>query len=187
MASRLRIFTLVFLLVPGFLFADPAPFDLAGPKLEVKVIHAGKTLPISEVPNLSVGDQISIKTDLPPGQSVHYLLVAAFLRGATNPPPENWFFSSETWNSKGSGGLKITVPKDEDDQQSLIAGRDDIVHLETENAACVDSILLIKACRSRRCGNSAQMRQKSYLPTTKATHIPVKIYASSSRPLSQFK
>jgi hypothetical protein len=118
MVSRLRIFCLVFLVVPGFLFADPAPFDLAGPKLEVKVIHAGKTLPISEVPNLSVGDQVSIKADLPPGQSVHYLLVAAFLRGATNPPPEDWFFSSETWNAKGSGGLKITVPKDA--QQVLV-------------------------------------------------------------------
>jgi hypothetical protein len=31
-----------------------------------------------------------------------------------------------------------------DDQQSLIAGRDDTVHLETETAACVDSILLLK-------------------------------------------
>jgi hypothetical protein len=30
----------------------------------------------------------------------------------------------------------------DDDQQSLIAGRDDNVHLETETAACVDSILL---------------------------------------------
>jgi len=118
MILRLRIFCLFLLATPSFLFADPAPFDLAGPKLEVKVVHAGKTLPISEVPNLSAGDQISIKADLPPGQSVHYLLVAAFLRGATNPPPENWFFSSETWNRKGSNGLKITVPKDA--QQVLV-------------------------------------------------------------------
>jgi hypothetical protein len=119
MAFWLRVFRLALLLaVPGLALADPAPFDLAGPKLEVKVIHAGKTLPISEVPNLSVGDQVSIKADLPPGQSVHYLLVATFLRGATNPPPEDWFFSSETWSSKGSGGLKITVPKNA--QQVLI-------------------------------------------------------------------
>ena len=111
MASWIRFICCVFLVVPGLAIADPAQFDLSGPKLEVKVIHAGKTLPISQVPNLSVGDQVSIKADLPQGQSVHYLLVAAFLRGATNPPPEGWFFSSETWNSKGSGGLKITVPK----------------------------------------------------------------------------
>ena len=111
MVAWLRFSCLVFLVIPGFLFADPAPFDLAGPKLEVKVTHAGKTLPISEVPNLSAGDQVSIKADLPPGQSVHYLLVAAFLRGATNPPPENWFFPSQTWNPKNSAGLKITVPQ----------------------------------------------------------------------------
>lgn len=119
MALLLRVSCLVLLLfAPGLVFADPAPFDLAGPTLEVKVIHAGKSLPISEVANLSAGDQLSIKADLPPGQSVHYLLVAAFLRGATNPPPENWFFSSETWNHKGSEGLKITVPKDA--QQVLV-------------------------------------------------------------------
>ena len=118
MVLRLRIFCLVFLVVPGCLFADPAPFDLAGPKLEVKVTHAGKTLPISEVPNLSAGDQLSIKADLPPGQSAHYLLVAAFLRGATNPPPESWFFPSRTWNPKNSAGLKITVP--ENAQQVLV-------------------------------------------------------------------
>jgi hypothetical protein len=118
MTLWMRFICFVFLVVPGLAIADPAQFDLSGPKLQVKVIHAGKTLPISEVPNLSVGDQVSIKADLPQGQSVHYLLVAAFLRGATNPPPEDWFFSSETWNSKGSGGLKITVPKDA--QQVLI-------------------------------------------------------------------
>jgi hypothetical protein len=108
----LRICCLFFLLLPGFLVADPAPFDLAGPKLEVKVFHAGKTLQISEGPNLFAGDQTSIKADLPRGQSVHYLLVVAFLRGAANPPPENWFFVSEIWNRKESNGLKITVPKD---------------------------------------------------------------------------
>jgi hypothetical protein len=57
-----------------------------GPKLTVTVTHAGATLPIAEAPNLSAGDQLWIKADLPPGQSVHYLLVTAFLRGATNPP-----------------------------------------------------------------------------------------------------
>jgi hypothetical protein len=70
---------LIFLLVPCTLCADPAQFDLAGTELVVKVIHAGKTLPISEVSNLSAGDLLSIKADLPPGQSVHYLLIVAFV------------------------------------------------------------------------------------------------------------
>jgi hypothetical protein len=91
--------------------ADAAPFDLTGPRLEVKVTRAGKTLGISEVPNLAADDRVWIKADLPPGQSAHYLLVAAFLRGSTNPPPENWFFRQETWNRKSEDeGLTITVP-----------------------------------------------------------------------------
>jgi len=91
--------------------AAAAPFDLAGPGLTVTVTHAGVTLPIAQTPNLTAGDSLSIKADLPPGQSVRYLLVATFLRGATNPPPMSWFSESETWTSKGQNGLQITVPK----------------------------------------------------------------------------
>jgi hypothetical protein len=92
-------------------WADAAPFDLAGPRLEVKITRAGKTLPVSEVPNLAVGDRVWIKADLPEGQAAHYLMVAAFLRGSTNPPPENWFFKQETWGKKtGNEGLTVTVP-----------------------------------------------------------------------------
>src|SRR5580704_7492336 len=91
--------------------AVPAPFDLAGPTLEVRVTRAGNTLPISQVPNLAPGDRVWIKADLPEGQSVHYLMVAAFLRGSTDRPPENWFFRQETWNHKvEDAGMTITVP-----------------------------------------------------------------------------
>ena len=83
--------------------ADTAPFDLAGPALKVTVAHAGATLPIGEVPNLSPGDVVSIKADLPASQSVHYLLVAAFLRGATNPPPQEWFLPGRDLDPKGPG------------------------------------------------------------------------------------
>ncbi|MEJ0063993.1 MAG: hypothetical protein WDM85_00095 [Caulobacteraceae bacterium] len=99
------------LAAPHAALADAAPFDLAGPALEVKVTHGGVTLPISQVPNLAAGDQLEIKADLPAGQSVHYLLVAAFLRGATNPPPTSWFHKAETWNHKaGADVLKANVP-----------------------------------------------------------------------------
>src|SRR3546814_20874675 len=37
------------------------------------------------------------------------LLVAAFLRGATNPQPKDWFFKSKTWK-KGGTELSLTVP-----------------------------------------------------------------------------
>src|SRR5580700_2382541 len=99
--------------------ADPAPFDLAGPNLEVKVTRGEKTLPISEVPNLAVGDRLWIKADLPPTQSEHYLMVVAVLRGSTNPPSADWFFRCETWRGKcAQSGLDVTVPPDA--QQLLV-------------------------------------------------------------------
>src|SRR5258708_5803635 len=99
--------------------AVPAPFDLAGPTLDVKITRGTQTLPASQVPNLAAGDRIWIKADLPPTQSAHYLLVAAFLRGSTNPPPESWFFPCKTWTGKcATDGLTITVPQDA--QQVLV-------------------------------------------------------------------
>jgi hypothetical protein len=93
--------------------ADPAPFDLAGPNLQVKVTRGESTLPVSEVPNLAVGDRLWIKADLPATQSAHYLLVAAFLSGSTNPPPPAWFFLCETWARPcAQEGLTVTVPQD---------------------------------------------------------------------------
>src|SRR5579872_1232606 len=93
--------------------SEPAPFDLAGPQLTVKVTRGSRTLPISQVPNLAAGDRLSILADLPATQTARYLLVAAFLRGSTNPPPSNWFFSCETWKEKAKcvhEGLTVTVP-----------------------------------------------------------------------------
>jgi hypothetical protein len=91
--------------------AGPAPFDLAGPVLDVKITRGSTTLPASQVPNLAAGDKIWLKADLPKNQSAHYLLVAAFLRGSTNPPPESWFFPCRTWKDKcGNDGLDIVVP-----------------------------------------------------------------------------
>lgn len=92
--------------------ADPAPFDLVGPVLDVKVTRGARTLPISQVPNLAGGDRLFIKADFPASQSAHYLLIAAFLRGATNPPPKEWFFPCETWSPKCAQGLNVTVPAD---------------------------------------------------------------------------
>ncbi|MEQ1474663.1 MAG: hypothetical protein ABLQ96_12615, partial [Candidatus Acidiferrum sp.] len=97
----------------------PAAFDLAGPRVEMKVMRAGKTLPIANVPNLRAGDRLWIHPDFPDSQSVHFLVVVAFLRGSTNPPPENWFTKAEAWN-KGvrEEGFFVNVP--EGAQQALL-------------------------------------------------------------------
>src|SRR6202166_5366241 len=99
--------------------AAPAPFARAGPVLDVQITRGAQTLPASQVPNLAPGDRIWIKADFPATQSAHYLMVAAFLSGSTNPPPESWFFPCKTWTGKcGSDGLTLTVPQDA--QQVLI-------------------------------------------------------------------
>src|SRR5262245_39660279 len=66
--------------------AGPAPFDLAGPTLQVNVTRGATTLPIAQVPHLAAGDKLFIKSDFTQDQSEHYLMVVAFLRGSTNPP-----------------------------------------------------------------------------------------------------
>ncbi len=92
------------------LHAD-ARFDLAGPRIEVHVTRAGVTLPIAQVPNLQPGDRIWLHPDFPPTQSVHYLMVAVFLRGTTNPPPDTWFNRIETWKPQvRAEGVSIVVP-----------------------------------------------------------------------------
>jgi len=97
---------------------DAAAFDLNGPRVDVRVTRAGTTLPIADVPNLQAGDRIWIHPDFPNEQSVRYLLVVAFLRGSTNPPPENWFTRAETWEKKvREEGIVVTVPQDA--QQAL--------------------------------------------------------------------
>ena len=99
--------------------ADDAAFDLAGPKIDVRVERGDKGLPIGEVPNLLPGDRLWIHADLPESQSAHYLMIVAFLRGATNPPPENWFTKVETWNKHvRQEGVMVKVP--DEAQQALI-------------------------------------------------------------------
>ena len=106
-------------LAPRSECADAAVFDLIGPRVEMKVSRDGKSLPISEVANFQPGDRIWIHPDFPESQSVRYLLIVAFLRGSTNPPPEKWFTQAETWNKKvKQEGILVTVPQDA--QQVLV-------------------------------------------------------------------
>jgi hypothetical protein len=101
------------------LYAESPAFDLSGPKVDVHVKRGEVTLPISEVPNLLAGDRLWIHPDLPESQSTHYVLIVAFLRGATNPPPPEWFTRVETWNRDvRSEGVFVTVPAEA--QQALM-------------------------------------------------------------------
>src|SRR6185312_11515628 len=110
-AGLLFAFPLASLLVCGVARADNARFDLTGPRIDVRVTRAGVTLPIASVPNLQPGDRIWLHPDLPTSQSVRYLMVLAFLRGTTNPPPDKWFIRIETWDKKvRAEGVEVKVP-----------------------------------------------------------------------------
>ncbi|WP_294324459.1 hypothetical protein [uncultured Sphingomonas sp.] len=105
----------LFLAALSALFAGPAlaqqnGFDLDGPEVAVSVTRGGVELPVAAVPALRGGDTLTARALLPADQSARYLLVVAFLRGATNPPPKNWFFSVETWKPK-KDVLTFTVPQ----------------------------------------------------------------------------
>jgi hypothetical protein len=102
--------------------AENAAFDLRGPTIDVRVQRAGQTLPIADVPNLQAGDRLWVHPDLPDSQSVHYLMVIVFLRGATNPPPEAWFTRAETWTKRvHEEGIFVTVPEEAEEALVLLA------------------------------------------------------------------
>ncbi|PXA98089.1 hypothetical protein DMC47_10445, partial [Nostoc sp. 3335mG] len=105
---------LLFLTALSALFANAAHaqqngFDLAGPDVSVMVRRGEVELPVAAVPALRGGDTLTATALLPDDQAARYLLVVAFLRGATNPPPKDWFHSVETWNRK-KNVLTVKVP-----------------------------------------------------------------------------
>lgn len=112
--SVLRAFR--FLCLSGLMLAPLAAdaassgFDLVGPQIDIAVTHDGVTLPLERVPNLTEGDQIAIKLDLPQGKGERYRMVAAFLRGAIDRPASDWFHEAQSWKPK-SATLSLVVPK----------------------------------------------------------------------------
>ena len=120
MAKLSRFLTALLLLSGTFAFSQGAArFDLPGPKIDIRVTRDGITLPIASVPNLQPKDEIWLHPDLPPTQSVKYLLIAAFLRGTTNPPPDHWFIRIDASERKvREEGVTITVP--DEAQQAIL-------------------------------------------------------------------
>ena len=112
------VMAVVLALATGAL-AEGAAFDLAGPPVEVRVRRGETILPISEVPNLQPGDRLWVHPDLPESQSAHYIMIVAFLRGVTNPPPDSWFTKVETWNKQAHDeGVWVMVP--DEAQEALV-------------------------------------------------------------------
>jgi hypothetical protein len=118
-AMRLLFLIVVTIGLSTLAQAENTSFDLLGPRIEMKVTRNGKGLPISEVANLQPGDRLWLHPDFPDDQSAHYWLIVSFLRGATNPPPENWFIKAAAWTKQmREEGMVVTVPQDA--QQALL-------------------------------------------------------------------
>ncbi|MDR3741662.1 MAG: hypothetical protein P4L40_21800 [Terracidiphilus sp.] len=116
---RLLSFALGMLICSSGVRASAQVFDLIGPKVDVHVKRGQVTLPIGQVPNLLPGDRIWVHPDFPESQSARYILIVAFLRGVTNPPPNEWFTRVDTWlRTARDEGVFVTVPADA--QQALL-------------------------------------------------------------------
>ncbi len=167
---RCLLFLLLCFLAPFQLLADGPAFDLAGPKVDVHVKRGDVTLPISQTPNLLPGDRLWIHPDLPDSQSTRFVLVVAFLRGVTNPPPPEWFTRVETWNQQvREEGVFVTVPPEA--QQALIflvpeTGGD----FNTLKKAVHDEPgTFVRAAQDLQAASWDRMRVEAYLAQVKVT------------------
>jgi len=170
MRRGLPLFLLGLLFLSPPLHADGPAFDLAGPKVDVHVKRGEITLPISQAANLMPGDRLWVHPDLPESQSTHFVLVVAFLRGATNPPPNDWFTRVETWTRAArEEGVFVTVPQEA--QQAIVflapeTGGD----FSTLRKAVHDRPgAFVRATQDLQAASWDRMRLNAYLDNVRAT------------------
>lgn len=170
-----RLLPLLFM--AGFLYAarpipaQGAAFDLAGPKVDVHVKRGEVTLPISQAANLLPGDRLWVHPDLPESQSTHFVLVIAFLRGATNPPPDQWFTRVETWSREArEEGVFVTVPK-EAQQALLFLAPETGGDFSTLRKAVHDRPgVFVRASQDLQAASWERLRLDSYLSEVRTTN-----------------
>lgn len=145
-------------------------FDLVGPKVDVHVKRGEATLPIGQVSSLLPGDRLWIHPDFPESQSTRFVLIVAFLRGATNPPPPEWFTRVDTW-SKGARreGVFVTVP--DEAQQAIVflapATGGDFSTLR--NAVRGRPGVFVRATQDLQSASLDRMRLDAYLAEVRVT------------------
>jgi hypothetical protein len=169
----LRIFlfliTAPLLVSPGF--ADSAAFDLIGPRVEVRVQRDKVTLPIAEVPNLLPRDRLWIHPDLPESQSVRYLMVVVFLRGATNPPPDSWFTRVETWSKPvHDEGIFLLVPDEAEEALIFLAPETGGAFSTLRTAVRGKPGAFVRAAQDLQQASLDRQRLEKYLDAVRATY-----------------
>jgi hypothetical protein len=163
---------LFFFFASSALFADAPAFDLAGPKVDVHVKRGEVTLPISQVPNLQPGDRLWVHPDLPESQSAHYVLIVAFLRGVTNPPPAEWFTRVETWNRQvRDEGVFVTVPTEAQQALLFLAPETGGDFSTLRTAVRGRPGAFVRATQDLQAASFDRMRLDAYLAEVKATSL----------------
>ncbi len=145
-------------------------FDLTGPKIDVHVKRGAVTLPISEVGNLLPGDRLWIHPDFPETQSNHFVLVIAFLRGATNQPPPDWFTRVETWNGVArQEGVFVNVPDGAEQALLFLAPETGGDFNTLRKAVTGRPGAFVRAAQDLQAASWERMRLEAYLTDVKAT------------------
>ncbi len=173
MRSCLRLFFPLFLVLAsaGLCAQGQSPaFDLSGPKIDVHIKRGTITLPISEVGNLLPGDRLWIHPDFPETQSNHFVLVVAFLRGATNQPPPDWFTRVETWSGQArEEGVFVNVPEGAE-QALLFLAPETGGDFNTLRKAVTDRPgAFVRAAQDLQAASWERMRLETYLLDVKAS------------------
>lgn len=169
MRCFLRYFWAVFVF-SSILHAEGAPFDLYGPKIDVHVKRGELTLPISETANLLPGDRLWIHPDLPESQATHFVLVVAFLRGSTNPPPTEWFTRVETWTRVAHDeGVFVKVPAEAQQALVFLAPETGGDFTTLRNAVRGRPGLFVRAAQDLEAASWERMRLEAYLNDVKVT------------------
>ena len=149
--------------------AAPA-FDLIGPKVDVHVKRGEITLPIGQVPNLLPGDRLWIHPDFPVSQSERYVLIVAFLRGATNPPPPEWFTRVDTWSKHArEEGVFVTIPAEAQQAIVFLAPATGGDFSTLRNAVRGRPGVFVRATQDLQAASLDRMRLDAYLAEVKVT------------------
>jgi hypothetical protein len=164
-----RLLLAVLLCLPG-LNSEAQAFDLAGPKVDVHVKRGQVTLPIGEVPNLLPGDRFWVHPDFPDSQSARYILIVTFLRGVTNPPPNEWFTRVETWNKAvREEGVFVTVPQEAQQAILFLAPETGGDFSTLRNAVRGRPGVFVRASQDLQSASWDRMRLDAYLAEIRVT------------------
>ena len=167
---RCCLFLLLICLASSELHAIDLAFDLSGPKVDVHVKRGEVTLPIGEVPNLLPGDRLWIHPDLPESQSAHFVLIVAFLRGPTNPPPPEWFTRVETWSREArEEGVFVTVPAEAEQALMFLAPETGGDFSTLRAAVRGRPGSFVRAAQNLQAASWDRMRVEAYLAEVKVT------------------